>query len=74
MTASHAYWIEQSPEDGPPVLVRQPVAGGRPETVTPLPDLAWPGITIAPDGREVAYSRVEHHESNLVGLQLSARR
>jgi Tol biopolymer transport system component/DNA-binding winged helix-turn-helix (wHTH) protein len=74
VTASHVYWIEQSPAGGRPVLVRQPVAGGRPETVASLPDVAWPGIAIAPDGREVVYSRVEHHESNLVGLQLSPRR
>ena len=70
VTPASIDWVEHPPGDGPPVLVRRSPGGGPAEIVATLAELGWPGISISTDGREAFYSRVDHHESNLVQMTL----
>lgn len=50
-------------------LRRVELDGGRMTRVAALPDIAWPGFSLSPDGAHVYYARADRRESNLMALE-----
>jgi Tol biopolymer transport system component len=65
------YWLERRDDaDAPPELVVARADGSAPQRLAVVPEMAWPGVDVSPDGRRVLYSRLGRHDSNIVVLSL----
>ena len=67
------YWLDPGDDvELPQVVVARP-DGGAPRRLAVVPEMAWPGVEVSPDGRRVFYSRLGRHDSNIVLLSLRPR-
>ena len=64
------YWLDPGDDvEFPQVVVARP-DGGAPRRLVVVPEMAWPGVEVSPDGQRVLYSRLGRHDSNIVLLSL----
>jgi dipeptidyl aminopeptidase/acylaminoacyl peptidase len=67
------YWQQPPVGDAAPTIVLLEDGASRPRPIASVPEMAWPGVDLARDGRKLLYSRLDRRESNLVLLTLRPR-
>jgi Tol biopolymer transport system component len=64
------YWLRPAPAEEPPRLLLSRPDAETPEPLARVPEMAWPGVELSPDGRDLLYARLGRRDSNLVLLRL----
>jgi hypothetical protein len=70
ITDAGLYWLAPGAGDADPTLALLRPGAAAPETLASVHLLAWTGIELTPDARELLYSRLDHRDSNVVLLSL----
>ena len=59
------------PDAGDPQLAVVDAAASQPRLLTRLPDFAWSGIAVSPDGTRVIYAHADRRDANIGGLMVA---
>jgi len=59
------------PDAGDPQLAVVDAAASPPRLLTRLPDYAWSGIAVSPDGTRVIYAHADRRDANIGGLMVA---